>query len=168
MDEGTGVLLVFVLAFVFVGWYIVGGLWQRRTAGAYVRRLGLTAQALSESRAMPRVRWLGQAGFQLTVDDAVAPYTKLAIVTLLMPREAIALWLVALLRRRGDSIVVRADLREKPRADATLAAAAPVRELSLSRGSPNVIAALDAGWVRAHEPAEIAAAIRRTADAIAC
>ncbi|HZP96425.1 MAG TPA: hypothetical protein VFC31_08850 [Candidatus Limnocylindria bacterium] len=165
MDQGTGVLLVFALAFLFVGWYIVGGFWQRRTANAYLRTLGLAAQQLSESTSMPRVRWLGQAGFQLTVDDAVAPFTKVAIVTLLMPREALALWLAALLRRRGDSVVVRADLREKPRADASPAATAPIREVSLSRTSPNVIAAIDPGWVRTHAPADIAAAIRtRTAS----
>ncbi len=159
MDQATGVLLVFALAFLFVAWYIVGGFWQRRVANAYLRALGLTAQQLSQSKAMPRIRWFGQSGFQLTVDDAVAPFAKLSIVTLLVPREALALWVAALLRRRGDSVVMRADLRERPRAASAGAAAAPVKTLSFSRESPNVIAALDGGWVRTHEPAEVAAAL---------
>ncbi len=165
MDQGTGVLLIFALAFLFVAWYIVGGFWQRRTANVYLRTLGLAAQQLSESKAMPRIRWLGQAGFQLTVDDAVAPFRKLSIVVLLMPREALALWIAAQLRRRGDSVVMRADLREQPRADAEPAAAGPLTSLSFSRTSPNVIAALDAGWVRRYAPAEVAAAVQRAGSA---
>lgn len=162
MDESTGFWLVFALAFLFVGWYIVGGLWQRRVRADYVRRLGETAQLLSESKAMPRIRWLGQAGFQLTVDDAVAPYTKLAIVTMLMPRESIALWLVALARRRGDTVVMRADLRQRPREATTATATSPVRQLSFSRESPNVIATFDAGWVRSHDSAQIVSLVRET------
>lgn len=163
MDQSTGFWLIVVLAFVFVGWYIAGGLWQRGVRAAYVRKLGETAQLLSESRAMPRLRWLGQAGFQLTVDDAVAPFQKLSIVTFLMPRESILLWVAALVRRRGDRIVVRADLRQKPRAASTATPVPPLTELSYSRESPNVIVSLDAGWARSHENADVAAALRKAA-----
>lgn len=161
MDQGTGVLLVFVLAFVFVGWYIVGGLWQRRIAGRYLRALGLVAQQLSESKAMPRIRWLGQAGFQLTVDDAVAPFAKLSIVTLLKPREAVALWLAAVLRRRGDSVVMRADLRERPREVADATPAAPLMRLSFARESPHVIAAIDPRSLSGQTAEAQAASIQR-------
>ena len=164
MDQTTGFWLVVALAFIFLGWYLVGGMWQRSMRATYVRRLGETAQLLSTSKSMPRVRWLGQAGFQLTVDDPVAPYTKLSLVTFLMPRESILLLVTALLRRRGDSIVMRADLRQKPREAATPQAAAPLTQLSLSRESPNVIASLDAGWARAHEPREVAATLTRAAE----
>lgn len=162
--EGLGFDLVVFLAFLFVGWYVVGAQWQRRTANAYVRMLGDTARALSRSGAAPRIRWFGGSGFQLIVDDAVDPFTKLSIVTMLRPRESVALWLVAVLRRRGDSIVVRADLRGRPRADETRPAAAPLGELSLSRESPHVIVSLDPGWVRANRADEIASALRGAAS----
>lgn len=164
MDEATGFWLVVALAFIFLGWYLVGGMWQRSVRATYVRRLGETAQLLSQSRSLPRIRWLGQAGFQLTVDDAVAPYTKLSIVTLLMPRESIMLFLAALARRRGDSIVMRADLREKPRSDSVATPQDPVRQLSFSRESPNVIATIDGGWVRRDLPSQVADVLRRTGD----
>ena len=162
MDQATGFWLIAALAFIFLGWYLVGGMWQRSIRATYVRRLGETAQLLSESKTMPRLRWLGQAGFQLVVDDAVAPYTKLSIVTLLTPRESIMLLLAALARRRGDSIVMRADLRQKPRDAATATPNAPLVQLSFSRDSPNVIATIDGGWVRAHGARELADALART------
>ncbi len=165
MDQGTGLDIVIILAFVFVIWYIAGAQWQRRVSKRYVRVLGETAQALSRSGAMPRVRWLGQALFQLVVDDAVEPFAKLSIVTLLKPRESVLLWLVAVLRRRGDSITVRADLRSPPRASATRERKGPVGRMSLAPQSPHVIAPLDPGWVRTRTPEEIASAIRQAAAA---
>lgn len=161
MDQSTGFWLVVALAFLFVGWYVVGAQWQQRVRARYIRTLGEAARQLSESRQLPRIREIGQAGFQLTVDDAVAPYTKLSLVTLLMPRESILLLVAALLRRRGDSVVLRADLRERPDAAAAPAASAPLVRLTLARESPHVIAGLDGGWVRSHEPPDVAAALRR-------
>lgn len=163
MDQATGFWLVVALAFIFLGWYLVGGMWQRSVRATYVRRLGETARLLSESKAMPRIRWLGQAGFQLTVDDAVAPYTKLALVTLLMPRESILLLLAALVRRRGDTITMRADLRERPREARAASPRPPLTQLSFSRESPNVIAGVDGSWVRSRTPEDIAALLRRDA-----
>lgn len=159
MDQSTGFWLIVALAFIFLGWYLVGGMWQRSVRATYVRRLGEAARLLSASKTMPRIRWLGQAGFQLVVDDAVAPYTKLSIVTFLAPRESIMLFIAALARRRGDSVVMRADLRQKPRDGATAVAHAPLTQLSFSRESPNVIATVDAGWARAHEPGQLAEAL---------
>ena len=164
MDQTTGFWLVVAIAFVFLGWYLVGGMWQRSIRATYVRKLGETSRALSETKTLPRIRWLGQAGFQLTVDDAVAPYTKLSIVTFLMPRESILLFLTALLRRRGDSIVMRADLRQRPRDASTPEPAWPLTQLSLSRESPNLIASLDGGFARAHSPVEIAAALTHAGE----
>lgn len=163
MDQADGFWLVVALAFIFLGWYLVGGMWQRSVRATYVRRLGETAQLLSESRTMPRIRWLGQAGFQLVVDDAVAPYSKLSIVALLMPRESVALFLTALVRRRGDTITMRADLRERPRDARTASPHAPLTQLSFSRESPNVIAGIDGSWVRSRTPEDVAALLRRDA-----
>lgn len=160
MSESDGIWLIVALAFIFVAWYIIGAQWQQRVRARYIRTLGETAQLLSESRTMPRVRWLGQAGFQLVVDDAVAPYTKLSIVAFLMPRESILLLVAALLRRRGDSVVMRADLRQRPSAASTASAKEPFTQRSFSRESPNVIASLDPAWTREHAPAELAAVLR--------
>lgn len=160
MDQSTGFWLIVVLAFLFVGWYLVGAQWQQHVRARYIRVLGETAQQLSESKAMPRIREIGQAGFQLTVDDAVAPFSKLAIVTLLMPRESILLLVAALVRRKGDSVVVRADLRERPRGTSSPTPTPPITQLSFSRESPNVIASFDPRWIRGHEHAQIAALVR--------
>lgn len=160
--EGPGFDLVVILAFLFVGWYIVGGLWQRRVRGRYVRTLGQAAQALSRSRTMPTIAWIGGSGFQLVVGDAVEPFTKVAVVTMLSPREALALWLLSLVRRRGDRVVVRADLRDRPRVTREAGAVdAAVRSLSVSDRSPHLIASLDADWVRAHDPDVVASEIRK-------
>jgi hypothetical protein len=160
--NALGIDVAVVLAFLFVGWYLVGGMWQRRVRGRYVRTLGEAARSLSRSRSLPRIAHIGQSGFQLVIGDAVDPFAKVAIVTMLSPREALALWLVNVLRRRGDRVVVRADLRDRPRASRD---AGPlddaVRELSVSDRSPHLIATLDADWVRAHDPDAVAAEIAK-------
>ncbi len=167
--QGIGFDLVVVLAFLFVGWYIAGGLWQRRVSAAYVRTLGEAAKALSRSGGAPSISWLGQAGFQLLVEDAAEPFRKLAIVVFLAPREVLALWLYSLARRRGDRVVVRADLRERPRngAASIKSGAGAVREVSLSRESPHFIASLDPQWVRAHPAADSVRAIAEAARSAA-
>jgi len=58
---------------------------------------------------------------------------------------------------------MRADLREHPREASTATPAPPLTQLSYSRGSPNVIAAIGASWTRSHEPDQIAAELRRPA-----
>lgn len=162
--QGAGVDLVIILAFLFVGWYIVGAQWQRRVALAYVRTLGEAARTLARDGRAPNIKWLGSSGFQLLVPSAVDPFTKLSIVTLLAPREALALWLVAVARRRGDRVVVRADLAQRPRVDVPPHPGnGPIGEVSFSRESPHVIATLDAAWLRSREPSEIAQAIREAA-----
>jgi hypothetical protein len=160
--QGSGFDLVVILAFLFVGWYLVGGLWQRRRSAAYVRTLGRAATALAEGGVAPRLSWLGQAGFQLVVDDAVAPFRKLSIVVFLAPREALALWLYALARRRGDTVVLRADLRERPARGTppgTAAGTVGVREVLLSPESPNLVAVLDPAWVRATPTDDVARSV---------
>ncbi len=160
--QGPDFDLVVVLAFLFVGWYIVGGLWQRRVRARYVRTLGEAARSLSRSHSLPQIAHLGQAGFQLVVGDAVDPFTKVALVTVLTPREALALWLVSLIRGHGDRVVVRADLREPPRASREAGAVDDaVRALSVSASSPHLIASLDAQWVRAHDADAVAAEITK-------
>jgi len=162
--QGTGFDLVVLLAFLFVGWYIVGGLWQRRRTAEYVRALGALTTDLAEGAVAPRFIRLGQAGFQLIVDDPVSPFKKLSVAVLLAPREALGLWLYSLVRRRGDTIVLRADLRQSPAREPTLAAAVSgVLEVARSRESPNLVVTLDPQSVRTRPVAEIARAVRLAA-----
>ena len=162
--QGNGFDLVVLLAFLFVGWYLVGGLWQRRRTAEYVRALGALTTDLAAGAVVPRFIRLGQAGFQLVVDEPVSPFKKLSVVVLLAPREALALWLYSLIRRRGDTVVLRADLRQVPTHVPTPAAAVPgVLEVARSRESPNLVLTLDPQSVRTRPAAEIAQAVRLAA-----
>ena len=160
--QAVGFDVVVILAFLFVVWYIGGALWQRSVRASYVRSLGAAITALSRSHALPRIRWLGLSGFQLVLDDPVEPFTKVAVLTILAPREVLGLYLWTLVRRGGDSVVVRADLRRRPHAARE---AEPdgegVRRISVSNSSPHLIATLDPGWVRGRDPEGVAAAIAR-------
>ncbi len=132
--SGLGVDAIFVIAFATLGWYIPGSLLQRRASRRYVRLLGAAAEALAD-REKPTLRWLGASGFQIIAASVRAPFKKASLVAVLLPREALLLWLVALARGRGDAIVARADLRIAPR-----------RQLEAYRGSPPKDARLGEAW----------------------
>lgn len=145
---GTGVVIV--LAFVLIGWYIPGSLLQRRAKARGVRVVGAAAEALAQGEA-PTFRPIAGTGFQIIVAKPKAPFRKVGLVVLFVMREALLLWLVALARSRGDSFVVRADLRERPRRAQELDAAAVrarepalagLRKVTVAIESPHLIVEL--------------------------
>ncbi|HEY7060902.1 MAG TPA: hypothetical protein VII06_05435 [Chloroflexota bacterium] len=135
--EAYGGTLVFLGAGVWVAWLLGGTLLNRRRAAA------LSRWAYAEARPYGGklyVRWLTMAAFELTVPEARAPFRQLSLTGFLESREMPFVWLWNRVRRRGDLLVVRAELRRRP-----------VWGLEVYRGQSLLAgdarqAAIDAGW----------------------
>jgi hypothetical protein len=114
-------LPVLIAVCVFLGvWYFVG-LWFNRRRGIRLARtlrerlLAIEAEDLSG-------RWVNASIFQFVAQRAAAPIGKLAAVLVLESRELALIWLVSLLRKRRDLLVIRLELRSAPRAGVELEA----------------------------------------------
>ncbi len=107
-----GGTLVFALAAVWVFWLIGGTLINRRRAASIGRWVYREVRPYGGKLAL---RWLTFAAFELTVAEARQPFRQLTLVGFLESREMPFVWLWNRLRRRGDLLVVRAELRRLPR-----------------------------------------------------
>ncbi|HLH21224.1 MAG TPA: hypothetical protein VK066_01780 [Chloroflexota bacterium] len=142
LDQIGGILLFFG-AGLWVAWLLGGTLINRRRAAAVSR------WAYAEARPLGKklyVRWITMAAFELTVPEARAPFRQLSFTGFLQSREMPFVWLWNRLRRRGDVLVVRAELRRRP-----LWGLEVYRAQSLLGGDARR-AALEAGWTPAPGP----------------
>ncbi len=110
--DQLGGTLVFLLAGGWVLWLIGGTLINRRRAASIGRWVYREVRPYGGKLA---IRWLTLAAFELTVSEARKPFRQLTLVGFLESREMPFVWLWNRLRRRGDLLVVRAELRRLPR-----------------------------------------------------
>jgi hypothetical protein len=110
LDQVSGTLL-FLLLGGWVAWLVAGTLINRRRAASISRWAYREARPYGGNLA---VRWLTLAAFELTVSDARKPYRQLTLVGFIESREMPFVWLWNRVRRRGDLLVARAELRRRP------------------------------------------------------
>jgi hypothetical protein len=103
--------LVIGLSVLVLAWYFIGQQTMRRRGLAVLQWVRDGVSLLGDN---PKLRWLGSAAFQLTLERPAPPFAALAVTVVLEPREILFLWLVNRLRRRRDLLVVRADLTTRP------------------------------------------------------
>ncbi len=138
--DQIGAALLFFGAGGWIAW-LFGGTWlNRRRAVAVSRWLYHEARACGDRLAM---RWITLAAFELIVTQPRPPFRRLSFTAFLESREMPFVWLWNRVRRRGDLLLLRAELRQ-----------APVGELELFR--PHSVlagdarrAAEEAGWTPA-------------------
>ena len=109
--DQIGSALLFFVAGGWVAWLLGGTLLNRRRATALSRWVYGEARPYGGKLY---VRWITMAAFELTVPEARPPFRHLSFVGLLESREMPFVWLWNRLRRRGDLLVVRAELRRRP------------------------------------------------------
>jgi hypothetical protein len=102
---------LFVLAGGWVAWLLGGTLLNRRRAASLARWVYAEVKPYG---AKLFVRWITLAAFELTIPEARAPFRKLAVTGFLQSREMPFVWLWNRVRRRGDLLIVRAELRRAP------------------------------------------------------
>jgi hypothetical protein len=111
-DLATQAVIAFCVLLVI--WYIVG--WQiNRRRGR--RLLEWVIQGLRAFDGQITVSRLGMSGFQVSVRKAQPPFKKIEATILLESRENLLLWILNLLRGRGDYLVFKSTLRASPRGE---------------------------------------------------
>jgi hypothetical protein len=104
--------LVIGLSVLVLVWYFLGQQALRRRGLAVLQWVRAGVSILGES---PKLRWLGSAAFQLTIEHPAPPFKALSVTVVLAPREIFFLWLVNRFRKRRDLMVVRGDVTTRPR-----------------------------------------------------
>jgi hypothetical protein len=104
--------LVIGLSVLVLVWYFLGQHVLRRRGLAVLQWVRAGVSILGEN---PKLRWLGSAAFQLTIEHPAPPFQALSVTVVLEPREIFFLWLVNRFRQRRDLMVVRGDLTTQPR-----------------------------------------------------
>jgi len=104
--------LVIGLSVLVLVWYFLGQQALRRRGLAVLQWVRAGVSILGES---PKLRWLGSAAFQLTIEHPAPPFQTLSVTVVLEPREIFFLWLINRFRKRRDLMVVRGDLTTRPR-----------------------------------------------------
>jgi hypothetical protein len=104
--------LVIGLSVLVLAWYFLGQRAMRRRGLAALQWVRAGVPILGEGS---KLRWLGSAAFQVTIERPVPPFKALSVAVVLEPREIFFLWLVNRFRRRRDLMVVRGDLTTRPR-----------------------------------------------------
>jgi hypothetical protein len=109
----TQIILV-VAAFVLLGWFALGTVYNIRHGEAVLRWLqgGLP-------RLGPRttLRWLGSSAVMLGIGKARPPFREVELAVVLEPRDVPWFWLVARGRGRRDLLILRAQLVSAPAAE---------------------------------------------------
>jgi len=106
---------VIALSIVLVVWYFVGSQMNRRRA---MRLLRWIREGLPTLDGEATMNWIGRSAFQVNVKKAKPPFKHLALMVLLEPREVLLVWLFNRLRGQRDLLVLKAELRNRPRAEA--------------------------------------------------
>ena len=105
-----------VIAFcaLLVVWYVVGWQMNRRRGELLLNWVLQGLRAFSDQITVSR---LGTSGFQVNVGKAQAPFKEIEATILLQPREILLLWILDLLRRRPDCLILKGTLRAWPRGE---------------------------------------------------
>ncbi len=130
---------VIALSIALVIWYVVGMQVNRRRASHLLRWI---REGVREFGGEATWRGLGTSGFQVTVKGARHPFRRIEMMVLLEPREMLLLWLFNRLRGRRDLMVLKADLRTRPKTEVEV----------INKGgriAREVLKAIDEeGWIR--------------------
>ncbi|MDI3316959.1 MAG: hypothetical protein QJR14_05015 [Bacillota bacterium] len=103
--------LVFALAGLLAVWWVAGAWVNRRRAE---RVLAALRPELRELAGSATIRWHGGSAFRIDLEGVGSPFRAVAVLALLAGREAPLAILWTLWRRRGDQLVIEADLLRQP------------------------------------------------------
>jgi len=106
--------MVIGLSVLLVLWYPFGRRMNRRRGLQALRWLREGIRAYEGQAA---VNWVGGSAFRVDVQGALGPFKRVGMMVLLEAREMLLLWIINRLRGQRDMLVIRGDLRLKPKTD---------------------------------------------------
>ncbi len=106
--------IVIGLSVLLVLWYPFGRQMNRRRG---LRALRWLREGIRAYGCQASVNWVGASAFQVGVQGALGPFKRVGMMVLLESREMLLLWIINRLRGKRDILVIKADLRLKPKTD---------------------------------------------------
>ncbi len=106
--------IIIGLSVLLVLWYPFGRQMNRRRGLQALRWL---REGIRAYEGQASVNWVGASAFRVDVQGALGPFKKVGMMVLLEAREMLLLWIVNRLRGQRDMLVIKGDLRLKPKSD---------------------------------------------------
>jgi len=100
------------LVAVVMGWFATGILWNIRRGNAVLRWM---QSGMPRLGAKTTLRWLGTSVVELSIAKARSPFREVRILLVMEPRDVPWLWILASLRGRRDTFILRGHLTTAPR-----------------------------------------------------
>ncbi len=110
--------IIIGLSVLLVLWYPFGRQMNRRRGLQALRWL---REGIRAYEGQASVNWVGASAFRVDVQGALGPFKKVGMMVLLEAREMLLLWIINRLRGQRDIVVIKGDLRLKPKNDLELA-----------------------------------------------
>lgn len=110
--------IIIGLSVLLVLWYPFGRQMNRRRGLQALRWL---REGIRTYEGQASVNWVGASAFRVDVQGALGPFKKVGMMVLLEAREVLLLWIINRLRGQRDILVIKGDLRLKPKTDLELA-----------------------------------------------
>jgi len=109
--------IVIGLSIILVLWYPLGRQMNRRRGLQALRWL---REGIGTYEGQASVNWMGASGFRVDIQGALGPFKRVGMMVLLESREILLLWIVNRLRGKRDILIIKGDLRLKPKTDLEL------------------------------------------------
>lgn len=106
--------IIIGLSILLVLWYPFGRQMNKRRGLQALRWL---REGIRVYEGQASVTWVGASAFRVDVQGALGPFKKVGMMVLLEARELLLLWVINRLRGQRDILVIKGDLRLKPKSD---------------------------------------------------
>jgi len=106
--------IVIGFSILLVLWYPLGRQMNRRRG---LKALRWLREGIKAYEGQAAVNWIGASAFRVDVQGALGPFKGVGMMVLLEAREVLLLWIANRLRGKRDMLVIRGDLRLKPKSD---------------------------------------------------
>lgn len=106
--------LLGIVAVAIVAWFAIGTIVNVRRASAAMRWM---QDGLPLLGGRTTLRWLGSTAVELTIRDALPPFSAATVVVFLEARDMPWMWALGRGRGRRDTLIVRGALRRAPAAE---------------------------------------------------
>jgi len=106
--------IVIGLSVLLVLWYPFGRQMNRRRGLQVLRWL---REGIRTYGCQASVNWVGASAFGVDVQGGLGPFKRVGMMVLLEAREMLLLWIINRLRGQRDILVIKGDLRLKPKTD---------------------------------------------------
>jgi len=103
-----------IVAVLVLASFAAGTIWNIRKGSQLMRWMQGGLPQLGERTT---VRWIGSTSVELVIRQALPPFEQVALVVFLEPRDVPWMWALSRRQGRRDTLIVRAWLRQAPRAD---------------------------------------------------